>query len=30
MMTEEQEDAVYKTGTLDFKDGKWFNPKEKV
>lgn len=28
-MTEEQEDAVYKTGTLDFKDGKWYNPKEK-
>lgn len=28
-MTEEQEDAVYRTGTLDFKDGKWYNPKEK-
>ena len=27
-MTEEEQDAVYKTGTLDFKDGKWYNPKE--
>ena len=27
-MTEEQEYLVSKPGTLDFKNGKWFNPKE--
>lgn len=27
-MSDEEEDAVYKTRTLDFKNGKWFNPKE--